>query len=626
MLSVKSFVLSLILFSCAAYAQTGLYMPLNLQDAYELQTRSYDGKPGRNYWQNHSDYSISASIDVPSHSLRGSETIKYFNDSPDTLDEIVIRVYQDINKFGNVHDFPLDIKEPSDGMVITSLKIGGQLIDINDEAQVRNTGTNLVVLKRNVLPHKSITISADWNFVIPKINTIRMGTYDSTSFFIAYWYPQVAVYDDIDGWDKINYTGSVEFYNDFNNYDVNITVPNNMCVWSTGILQNAAGVMGPALLERYTKAMDSPDVVGIISPSDYLKRVALMNISSAENTWHIKADKVCDFTFGLSDHYLWDGCSVKLSDKKVFVSAAYKDEPGTFNEVCETTARTVEYLSKVQPGVSFPFPKITVFDGEGGMESPMMVNQGDSKEHVWMVYVTTHEVAHSYFPFYMGINERRYAWMDEGWAQFLDEPVQWLCDSSIDFRARDIFRFTNLSGQSTEVPPMVQSYQIKDYNAYGNASYFRPDAAYGILKDFLGEEKFLRCLKEYITRWNGKHPGPYDFFFTFNDAAGEDLSWFWEPWFFENGYADLSIDSVAVKSGEANILIKNEGKLPIPVELTLVWQNGTRSTIHRGADVWKDDKDELWIKQPLEGSKLNSISLGSQYIPDMDKENNYWER
>ena len=309
------FALPLFLFSLHVYAQqTSLYIPLNIQDAYENGTRSVEGKPGKNYWQNKAEYSISVSINPENRVLSGSENITYSNNSPDTLNKIVFRLYQNIEKLGSVHDFPFDESEPSKGMVLTALKINGETIDLKDEKRIRESGTNFTVNNIKTMPGANVSVFTEWNFVIPKVNEIRMGAYDSTTFFIAYWYPQIAVYDDIDGWDMVNYSGQVEFYNDFNNYDVNITVPNNMCIWSTGILQNPTEVMGPSLYERYKSAMESASVVNVISKQDYLKRMPIFNNTNTVNTWHINAAYVPDFTFGLSDHYLWDGRSVNTGE------------------------------------------------------------------------------------------------------------------------------------------------------------------------------------------------------------------------------------------------------------------------------------------------------------------------
>lgn len=280
-------------------------------------------------------------------------------------------------------------------------------------------------------------------------------------------------------------------------------------------------------------------------------------------------------------------------------------------------------MSKDMPGVMFPFPKITVFNGQGGMESPMMVNMGAGEQRIWTVHTVVHEVAHSYFPFYMGINERKYAWMDEGWTQMLSENIQYEIDKTIDFRARNVKRYLDYSGQFDEVPMMYPSYMIRG-EMYGNHAYFRPANAYNMMRDFMGDAAFKKALQEFIKRWNGKHPTPYDFFFTFEDASDDELTWFYQPWFFGHGYPDVGIDTAYVKDDVLKMSIIKEGELPIPVAVTVKFKDGSVKRAYRSASAWKNEEDEtIWIEMEID-KKPAAIELGSQYIPDADSINNYW--
>lgn len=603
-----------------------LYVPIEFQEAYEDGTRSLDGKPGADYWQNHSDYKISVTLDPLESTINGTATIVYFNHSPDTLDRIVIRLYQNINKAGTVKDFPLDAKDLSEGILISSLTINKKTYNVPEDTNIENTGTNLEVKDVTVLPGKQAYINIAWSFRVPRKNIVRMGQYDSTTYFIAYWYPQIAVYDDIDGWDLNEYTGTTEFYNDFNNYEVKITAPNNFGIWAPGILQNPQDVLSAEVLSRYSHALVSDEIVNIITPADYVPetQTIVFNNSAQTNTWHFKASGIPDFTFGAAANYLWDA---RLADggpgKKVFVSAVYNPAKLDFYEVCEVACKTVELMSRELPGISFPFPSLTVFNGGGGMESPMMVNQGSNDERIWMVHTTVHESAHSYFPFYMGINERRYAWMDEGFTQMLSEYVQYELDKTIDFRARNVKRYLDYAGQFDEVPMMYPSFMVRG-EMYGNHAYFRPANALNILKDFMGDVQFKRSLKEYIKRWAGKHPTPYDFFLTFEDVTDDDLDWFWQPWFFHQGYPDLAIDSVIVKDELLKIEITREGLLPVPIALTVKFKDGSTRRAYRSAAVWKaEDEDAIWIEMETD-KKPAMIELGNLYIPDVDSTNNIW--
>ena len=626
MLSYRNILSAAILLLCVTciYSQTSIYVPLNFQEAYENETRSYDGQPGADYWQNKADYSINAKLDPQTRTLTGSENIVYYNISPDTLDQFVIRLYQNINKLGSARDFPLDESEQSAGIVLSSLIIDGDSIDLKDKSQAEITGTNLIIKEMDIQPGAKVNISAAWSFVVPKINSIRMGAYDSTTFFIGYWYPQVAVYDDIDGWDLTQYNGTVEFYNDFNNFDVSIAVPSNQCVWATGTLLNPDKVFSESVLERYNDALESETTEEIITKDDYADRQQVLQNNGGSNLWHFSAKNICDFAFGTSAHYVWDGQIVEVGGKKIFVSAVYDADSAGFNEVCPIAAQSIAFLSNQLPGVTFPFEKMTVFaSSEGGMEYPMMVNEDFSGQKVFTVNTTAHEIIHSYFPFYMGINERKYAWMDEGWAQMLAEYAQYSIDSSFDYHAKDVSDYLSLAGQDKETPLMTLSYNERE-TAYISASYVRSAAAYNTLKELLGDDLFKKALQEYIRRWNGKHPTPYDFFFTFNDAAKEDLTWFWQPWFFDAGYPDLGIDSVVINNDKVKTGISLEGKIPVSVFLTFKFTDGTEKTVFKNCSVWKD-ADEAWLELPLDGKKLKSIELGNSHIPDVNKENNLWE-
>lgn len=616
-------IIILTVFQCCVIFTQSLYIPLEFQAAYENGTRSLDGKPGAEYWQNRSDYKINASIDPVTGLLNGSAVITYYNSSPDTLDKIILRLYPNIYKKDAMRDFPYRSVSDSEGIMLQSLSVGKRSFNISSDTSLEYTGTNLLIKNISINPGKQTVINVTWEFRIPKDNGIRMGQYDSSTIFIAYWYPQVSVYDDIDEWDLTEYTGQAEFYNDFNNYDVKITLPINFGVWAAGELQNPQDVLAQNILSKYSQALVSTEVVHIISDADIRENLPLFNSSGETNTWHFIAKNITDFTFGSASGFLWDGRLADGGGKKIFVNAVYKPAAITFYEVCDITSRTVEMLSKELPGIPFPFPKITVFNGRGGMESPMMVNMGAGEQRIWTVHTTVHEVVHSYFPFYTGCNERKYAWMDEGLTQMISEYIQYELDKTIDFRARNVKRYLDYAGQFDEFPMMYPSYMIKG-EMYGNHAYFRPANAFNMMKDFMGDAVFKKALQEFIKRWNGKHPTPYDFFFTIEDVTGDELNWFFEPWFFKQGFPDLAIDSAFVKDDLLKIEISKEGELPVPAALTVKFKDGSTKRIYRTVSAWKNEEDEsIWVDIEAE-SKPSVIELGNQYIPDIDSTNNYW--
>jgi len=596
-------------------------MPLNIKKAYDKGTRSYDGKPGAKYWQNKLEYKIKLSVNPETRILEGSETIKYFNNSPDILNQLVIRLYQDINKYGNVRMRALTKEALSDGVKIEKIIINKKKMKSFNQYR---TGTNLFVdLPKPLSPGKNATIEIEWSFIIPKGSNIRMGTYGPSTFIVAYWYPQISVYDDIDGWDIINYTGEEEFYNDYSSFDVEITVPNNICTWATGTLQNPKDLLTPEYFSRYIKALESNSVINIITADD-LETGNIFNKSSENNTWHYKADNVTDFAFAMSDHYLWDAVSLKLANgSSVLISAAYDPKSEDFYEVAEISRVSIQMLSDDFPAVPFPYNRFTVFNGSGGMEYPMMANDGSRFSRSSTVNVTSHEISHTYFPFYVGTNERKYGWMDEGLAQILPLNIQDSLAENNNQRFSNVFNYLLEAGNEMEMPMMTPS-NLLDYPTLGTASYFRPAVAFILLRDILGDEVFESTLREFIYRWNGKHPIPYDFFFTFNNVTGEDLDWFWNPWFFERGYPDLSIKDVKTSGNKVEVIIEKIGLLPIPIELRFITDNLTEIVIYKDASIWKNGESQITIEKNVD-QKIELVEIGSSIIPDVNKKNNTFE-
>ncbi len=614
-------------------AQSSLYIPRNIQKAYEKGTRAYDGIPGPNYWINRSDYTIKAELFPQSRTVNGHAWITFYNNSPDSLNTFVFRLYQDIMKKGSPRDFSINPADITDGVKIDTLIINSNGVDFKSKSyRVLRTGTNLIISNfPSKVPPKGFTkIEVKWSVVIPKETRIRMGAYDSQTFFVAYWYPQVAVYDDIDGWDRQEYTGATEFYNDFGNFDVEITAPGDNLVWATGVLQNARDILHPNIFERYQQARRSDEIIRIVT-SDDIKNKTVTN-GKEKNTWHFKAENVPDFSFGTSNKYLWDGSSIEVDYKtvtgrRVFVDACYEEGIKYQDEVALFARLSIDYLSNEWPGIPYPYPKMTVFNGEqkfgGGMETPMMCNNGAYPNRAGQIGVTIHEIAHTYMPFYMGINERKYAFMDEGWATFLTYDLVRRMEPKSDELLQTISVLSNTLGNDYMIPVITPSFSSKTYGS-GLLFYQQPAIAYLILRDFLGEETFKKALHEYINWWNGQHPIPYDFFFTFDRIAGEDLSWFWKPWFFETGYPDLAIEKVY---GEKNpdVIIKKIGSYPVPIDLKITYKDGSEEIIHKPASVWKYGESTHQLKINS-GKEFKKIELISVLGPDVNQKNNMFEK
>jgi len=599
-----------------------LPFPRNFEKSYEKGIRNWDGSPGASYWQNRSDYTIRVAVNPKKRLIEGEQDVTYFNNSPDSLKIIRVKLLHDLYKKGGQRADDLSPNDVTDGVLLKKLTINGA--DVGKNAQYRHETYLDIRLKKPLASNASLQMSVEWSFTMPSDpNATRECVCDPSTFFIPYFYPEIAVYDDLHGWASTPYNGLQEFYHDFSNYDVTITLPKGYQAWATGEWQNAADVLQPEFLTRWEKAHQTADIVSVFSEADLKSRKVYKKAKN--NVFHFKASEVPDFTFAISDHYNWDATSVVVdanTGRRTFVSAAYDTNSKDFKRVAQIASDGIGLMSTWLPGYPFPYPCLTVFNGNDGMEYPMMINdESVSEENV--MGLTLHETAHTYFPFMMGINEQYYAWMDEGWANFFDHFLE---DSLSNKQSRigGSWGF----GNDWEVPPMVPSRSL-DGLSYGFASYSRPQLAYTQLYEYLGYETFQLCLKTYMDRWKGKHPGPYEFFNTFNDVSGQNLDWFWKPWFFEFGYPDLSVEVAKVDNVASNsyfiAYVTREGNIPVSLDLEIEYEDGTKERYRRTADSWKH-QDKRVMQVPLARDKVPvKATLGNKTTPDAKPQNNVWK-
>lgn len=610
-------VIVFLIFTVNLNSQNVYNIPLELKKAYKNGSRSIDGRPGPNYWQNSSNYNISAELDAEASMLKGEEIIWYYNNSPDSLRMIVFRLYQNILKLGNARGWSIGNVDLGDGIQIDSIKIDGGI------KRTQNTSTNLIAyLNEIIIPGDSTKVYVKWHFHIPEKRQLRMGNYGNNIFYLAYWYPQIAVYDDIDGWDLNEYLGATEFYNDFNNFNVNIKVPDGFTVWACGDLQNPEKHYQKGILKSIEKVWNSDEVVKIITPE--IRKSKKVFVKNPSNIWHFKADYVPDFTFAAAKSYNWDAKSVVVDTinlRRVFVDAAYPDEYRNFNVATEWAAKGVEIMSFNLPGVPFPYEHITSFSNGkrgGGMEAPMMANDGDPKSLAEAAGLFFHENSHSYFPFFMGTNERKYAWMDEGWAAYLTYQIMDVVEPENNYLENLCNRFESINGSEKEVSLMTMSYNITNHSAYRVHAYNRSALAYHFLRDALGDSVFKFALHEYMYRWQGRHPLPYDFFASFSDASNRDLNWFIKPWFFETAIADMGIKKI---TNNNKIIIENYGGLPLPIKLKVEYTDGSEDDLFENTSIWSSGNTAAIISANSDKT-IKQVKLGDNNIPDINSINN----
>ena len=603
-----------------------LYMPRDVQKTFQKQTRAADGRPGKNYWQNHGRYNITVTALPPNRTIRGEEEITYINNSPDTLRSIVFKLLVNIHKPGAPRLGGASPDYLTDGVFVDSFTVNGRSQAWNNGP---NVFTNMRIRLQKPLPaHDSTKFSIKWHYNM-SLESGREGMIDSTTFFLAYFYPRVAVYDDYEGWDATNFNDALEFYSDFNDYTVNVRVPKNYIVWGTGTLLNPKAVLQPAAAEKFQQSLTSDEIIHVATQQDLAtKNVTAQN---AVNTWQFKANNVPDMAFGISDHFVWDASSVIVDDAKqrrASVQSAYNDTASDYHYMVHLGKEALDWLSHKWPGIPYPYEKTTIFQGYAGMEYPMMANDETYGDTTFSRFVAQHEIAHSYMPFYMGINETRYGSMDEGWATTFE--LLFNRDMMDKEKADNFYKQFRVQGwindpSPDEDLPIITPGPDLNGGGLGNNQYGKPSLGYLAVKDMLGDELFKKCLHEYMNRWNSKHPLPWDFFNTFNNVSGKDLNWFWDNWFFSHYYIDLSITDVVKKGNSYSVAVENIGGMAAPFDIAVTYADGSSEKFHQTPSAWQVNQKQ--IKLNINTKKtVQSVKLDGGIYMDADEKNNSWPK
>ncbi|WP_433778892.1 M1 family metallopeptidase [Flavobacterium anhuiense] len=610
--------IAFVLFAQDTIAQE-LYMPRNIKKAYENGTRSKDGKPGVNYWQNRGKYNMEISVDPKTRLVSGTETIIYENNSKDTLRNLVIRFVNNLHKPTSSRGSDVSSDFLSDGLTITSLKIENEVY----KEDAKNWGTvGNVKLQKPILPHSKTTINIEWNYPLSK-ESGREGQIDETTFFVAYSYPRVSVFDDYNGWDRLPHTDRQEFYNDFNDYVFSVKAPKNYVVYATGDLLNPDEVLQPEFASRLKKSYTTNEILHIANEQEMKSGIVTKQYDW--NVWKFEAKNITDVCFGLSDHYLWDASSVivdKKTNRRASIQAAYDIKGTDFVNSVKNNQYALDWFSNNWPGVPYPFSKMTAFQGFADMEYPMMCNDSQMGDPVFAQLVQDHEVAHTYFPFYMGINETRYAFMDEGWATTFEyligiaEHGKEAADNFYkEFRVK---HYINDRSSEEDQPIITMSTQVSGAG-YGNNSYGKASLSYLALKDLLGDDLFKKALHDYMNTWNGKHPIPWDYFNSFNTSTGKNLNWFFNNWFFTNNYLDIAVKGIS--ADKKMITVENIGGFAIPFDVVITYADKSKVILHQTPAIW--EKNQKTAKIILKSTKkILQIQLDGGIFMDATPENN----
>jgi len=638
--------LFIILFSFASFAQQeSKYDPHKVFDPTFLNQpgtifRSGSGQPGKAYWQNSADYKIDATLNTNENIVSGSETITYKNNSPDNLPYLWLQLDQNLftkesrgaaatpvdgGRFGN--------QNFDGGDVINSIKIilGGK--SYTPEYIISDTRMQIQLPRAMKANGESIQIKIEWSFKIPPYGSDRMGiqkTRKGSIYEIAQWYPRMEVYDDVIGWNTLPYLGTGEFYLDYGNIDYKITVPSDMIVVGSGELQNKNQVLTKAQVERLNKASKSDKTV-FIRTIDEVKQLDSVSTATGTKTWHFKIETTRDASWAASRAFVWDAAKINLpSGKKCMAMSVYPLESSAdtaWQRSTEFVKGSIEYNSK--QWFEYTYPVATNVAGRvGGMEYPGIVFCGYRSHGGWLWGVTDHEFGHNWFPMIVGSNERRFMWQDEGFNTFIN------IYSTLNFNngefnprrysARNLVDFL----QKKDIDAIITYPSVIKPANLSNEAYYKPALGLHMLREYvIGHDRFDYAFQTYIKRWAFKHPRPEDFFRTMNDAAGEDLNWFWKEWFYNKWNLDIGIKDVKyIDNNPAHgvfVTIENYDRMAMPVTLEVKETNGNSGKTDLPVEIWQ--RGNTWTFKYNSTSMIDSVIVDpDEQLPDVNPDNNIW--
>ena len=577
------------------------------------------GIPGDSYWQQQADHSIQVRLDVESNSIIGSESITYHNNSPDTLSYIWLQLEQNVHREDSIRSREGRGTGEDDyvGIEITRLDVNGTPADWQEYVTIAK-----VILPKPLKPNTSTTLDIDWSFAMPTEASMRMGYDDSYEdgpvWELAQWFPTPCVYDDVFGWNTFPYIGRGEFYTNFGDYDVEITVPNNHVVLASGSLHNQTSVLSEEQNNRLKEAKSSNDKI-IIRSKDQLQEE-----SDGEKTWKFEGKQIRTFAWATSASFIWEAASVEIemldgSTKRVLCQVGYPaEESDIWDEGVEYLKHSIKYYSETL--YPYPWPQMSMARGKsGGMEYPMLIFCRGSS-HEGLFNVTDHEVGHNWFPMLVNTDERRHAWMDEGFNTFVNHYSLEAFYGDRDHKP-DVSRYIasnfmhDLKAINTP-PDLLKSRRHLSYRKPGYGMRF-------LREQILGEERFDAAWQEYIHQWAFKSPRPSDFYRCMENASGMDLQWFFRGFFEEPMQLDQSVEQVIVKNKSVTITFQNNQDWVCPVDVTITCLDGTTHHYKLPVTVW------AWSNQHKQTFKLPSQAVkvqidANEAYPDINRRNNYW--
>ncbi len=604
--------------------------------------RSASGAPGAKYWQNRADYKLACTLDTIQHKVLGEEEITYTNNSPDALNYLWLQVDQNIYRSDSRSSA---LTAPSGGRFANAgFTQGGVIksvsVDVDGKKftpQYTITDTRMQLWLPNALKASGnkarITIS--YEFTVPEYGTDRMGrlrTKNGWIYELGQWYPRMCVYDDVQGWNTLPYLGQGEFYLEYGDFDYSVTVPANIIVVGSGELTNEKEVLTATQVTRMAQAKANDKTV-VIRGADEVNDVKSRPTGSGNLTWKFHMENARDVAWGASKAFVIDAARINLpSGKKSLAMSAYPVESikkDGWQRSTEMVKGSIEFNSNKWFEFSYP-TAVNVAGIVGGMEYPGIVFCSYQSIGADLWGVADHEFGHNWFPMIVGSNERKYAWMDEGFNTFINGL------STKAFNNGEFNTFSFFGGEEMQKftfnekmdPLFTAPDEVTEFNL-GTAAYDKPSQMLNALRDVvLGPQRFDAAFREYIRLWAYKHPTPWDFFRTMENAGGEDLAWFWREWVFTNYKLDVAVTNVTQQGTKPEqgvaISLQNLEQMAMPLPISVKEANGKTENFIVPIEAWLRGSETTFYIYPV--SKVTEVVIDpDKKLPDLNRKNNSWK-
>ncbi len=623
----------------AARTDTSPFRRLELPTPSLLREGS--GRPGPAYWQQRVDYTIAVSLDTARHTIAGRETIRYTNRSPDTLRYIWLQLDQNIFRDDsrgallNPPDARFAARGFKGGFVLDGVRtvgLAGRRAVRGRALKTTENGTLMRVELDPALPPRGVTsLEIGYSFQVPEHGADRMGREqfpEGWLYEIAQWYPRLAVYDDIRGWNTEQYLGQGEFYLEYGDIDFAITVPRGFIVAATGRLTNPLQVLTAQQRERLARALHSDSTVAIIAKNEVGQASTRPAGSGATLTWRFSAQNVRDVAWAAAPNFIWDASGWN----GILMQSFY---PPVADSIWRESTRMVRHSIQhySEKWFQYPYPTAINVNGPvGGMEYPMLVFCANRRSREGLFGVTTHELGHQWFPMVVGSNERLYAWMDEGFNTFINiYSTRTYFPNQAWLRTRgQAEQWAQFAASGRDEPGITPADRVTP-ELLGQVAYNKPATGLYLLRHaILDSTRFDAAFREYIKRWAFKHPTPSDFFRSMEDGVGEDLSYFWRGWFLRTDVVDQAVDSVrTVKDSTGTtytaIYLASPGGLPLPVDLRLTFADGSLENTRLPVEAWFESNHFTYVR--VFPKELVKVEIDpDKNFPDVRRQNNVWTK